>query len=205
MKLRPSAPKKKLRATATRRVPQSRQMDEEEEPTMRLSSAFVIVLLLHFVAIGGIGAFESIKVHQRTGGDVLSSKKEEEAASRAVAEATEPKVAPGEILAAASRTTVPASAPASVKQTAAQTAPKKLVSTPAASQAHTAPAATVAPAGEGALRDSGAVHVVASGENPVNIARKHGVKYEDLLKLNKIDDPKRLQIGQKLHIPAKTK
>lgn len=51
--------------------------------------------------------------------------------------------------------------------------------------------------------DSGKIHTVAKGENPVTIARKLKVSEADLLKLNHIDDPRRLQIGQKLHIPAK--
>lgn len=187
MKLRQPNPKKKLRATAARRAPQSRSMDEEEEPTIRLSSAFVVVLLLHFVAIGGIWSFESIKVTQREGGDILSAKQEAEAAKQATAAAvaaTEPKVAPGEVLTAA---------------TAARTTTATPVSAPASQ-----PRKTSAPA-PAAVKESGTVHVVESGENPVGIARKYGVNYEELLKLNKIDDPRRLQIGQKLQIPAKAK
>ena len=41
------------------------------------------------------------------------------------------------------------------------------------------------------------------GENPVSIAKKLGVNYDDLVKLNKIDDPKKLKIGQKLRVPMK--
>ena len=37
------------------------------------------------------------------------------------------------------------------------------------------------------------------------IARRLGVSYDELIKLNKIDDPKKLQIGQVLKVPAKTK
>jgi LysM repeat protein len=53
--------------------------------------------------------------------------------------------------------------------------------------------------------DSGAFYTVAKGDNPVLIAKKLHVSCEDLLKLNKIDDPKKLQIGQKLRIPATSK
>jgi LysM repeat protein len=45
-------------------------------------------------------------------------------------------------------------------------------------------------------------YVVAKGENPEAIARKLGVSYKELLKLNGIDDPKKLQIGQTLKVPA---
>jgi len=65
----------------------------------------------------------------------------------------------------------------------------------------TAASAPVAPAAE--VKDSGAIYTVAKGENPVAIAKKLKVNYDDLLKLNKIDDPKKLRIGQKLHVPVK--
>jgi LysM repeat protein len=41
------------------------------------------------------------------------------------------------------------------------------------------------------------------GDNPVSIARRLGVSYEALLKLNKISDPRRLRLGQELQIPPK--
>ena len=39
------------------------------------------------------------------------------------------------------------------------------------------------------------------GDNPVTIAKKLKVPYNDLMALNLIDDPHILQIGQKLVIP----
>src|SRR5947209_3585202 len=53
--------------------------------------------------------------------------------------------------------------------------------------------------------DSGKVYVVAKGDNPVTIAKKFKVSYDDLLALNHIDDPHKLKIGQKLLIPDKIK
>jgi len=50
---------------------------------------------------------------------------------------------------------------------------------------------------------SGKTYVVAKGDNPVAIAKKFKVSYDDLLALNHIDDPRKLQIGQKLLIPNK--
>lgn len=44
-------------------------------------------------------------------------------------------------------------------------------------------------------------HTVAKGENPYSIAKKCKVSYSELLKVNKIEDPTKLQIGQKLIIP----
>ena len=49
--------------------------------------------------------------------------------------------------------------------------------------------------------DSGKVYVVVKGDNPVTIAKKFKVSYDDLVALNHIDDPRKLQIGQKLLIP----
>ena len=53
----------------------------------------------------------------------------------------------------------------------------------------------------GVAADSGKTYVVAKGDNPVTIARKLKVSYDDLLALNHIDDPRKLQIGQKLLVP----
>jgi LysM repeat protein len=47
------------------------------------------------------------------------------------------------------------------------------------------------------------VYTVAKGDNPVNIAKRFKVSYDDLLAANHIDDPRRLKIGQKLIIPTK--
>jgi LysM repeat protein len=43
--------------------------------------------------------------------------------------------------------------------------------------------------------------VVQRGDSPAGIAKKFKVSYVSLLKTNNIDDPKKLQIGQKLLIP----
>jgi LysM repeat protein len=48
------------------------------------------------------------------------------------------------------------------------------------------------------------VYTVAKGDNPVNIAKKFKVPYDDLLATNHIDDPRKLKVGQKLVIPSKT-
>ena len=47
------------------------------------------------------------------------------------------------------------------------------------------------------------VYTVAKGDNPVNIAKKFKVPYDDLLAANHIDDPRKLKVGQKLIIPSK--
>ncbi len=46
-------------------------------------------------------------------------------------------------------------------------------------------------------------YTVKAGDSPDIIARNFKVKVDDLLKVNNISDPRRLQIGQKLVIPGK--
>lgn len=86
---------------------------------------------------------------------------------------------------------------AAAKPTAAPAA------TPAEPLKKPAPAASTAAVAE--VKDSGTLYTVAKGDNPVAIARRLHVGYDDLLKLNKIEDPKKLRIGQKLHIPVKAR
>jgi LysM repeat protein len=45
---------------------------------------------------------------------------------------------------------------------------------------------------------------VKKGDNPVTIAKKLKIPYDDLISLNHIEDPRKLKIGQKLLIPEKT-
>jgi LysM repeat protein len=54
------------------------------------------------------------------------------------------------------------------------------------------------------IPDGGKVYIVAKGDNPVTIAKKFKVSYDDLLAANHIDDPHKLKVGQKLIIPAKS-
>ena len=51
--------------------------------------------------------------------------------------------------------------------------------------------------------DAAKTYVVAKGDNPARIAKKLKVPYDELLSVNHIDDPHKLQIGQKLIIPTK--
>jgi tetratricopeptide (TPR) repeat protein len=44
-------------------------------------------------------------------------------------------------------------------------------------------------------------HVVQPGETPVSIAKKHGVKLDDLLKANPGLDPRRMRVGKILNLP----
>jgi LysM repeat protein len=78
----------------------------------------------------------------------------------------------------------------------------------------TAAASTAAPAGGPAAGSSTAwrepgtynengqtIHIVDFNESPALIAKKYGIKTEDLLKANNISDAKKVQYGQRLVIP----
>jgi LysM repeat protein len=78
----------------------------------------------------------------------------------------------------------PSTAAAPAKPAVQQTAPKK-EETPVASSP-----------------DSN-TYVVAKGDNPYSIAKKLHVSYNELIAINEIKDPTRVQIGQKLKIPPK--
>ncbi len=51
---------------------------------------------------------------------------------------------------------------------------------------------------------SAATHIVVKGDALEKIAKQHSVPVADLLKLNNISDPKKLQIGQQLLLPPAT-
>ena len=59
--------------------------------------------------------------------------------------------------------------------------------------------AAAAPADRKATRN----YVVRKNDNPVKIAREQGCNYDDLMKVNNIKDPKKIQAGQVLTIPVK--
>ena len=48
------------------------------------------------------------------------------------------------------------------------------------------------------------VHIVVKGESLDKIAKTHGTTAVELQKLNRITDPKKLQIGQQLMLPQPT-
>jgi LysM repeat protein len=193
----------------------------EAEPNMKLSHAFMVVLILHIVAVGGIYAFNQIKVNkntnllenisgkisQATGGAVSSVA----AASKTVAAdakatpfappAPELRRMPGDAdeplpMVGSTSPAAAVAAPVVKTQPAApvvtQTAPAKAAATKPVVAATTA-APVVA---------SSATYKVAKGDNPYKIAKKLGVTSQELLKANNIDDPTKLQIGQVLKVPG---
>lgn len=171
--------KKTLRAsTARRSIAPSDEMDYEEmsEPNMKLSRALLIVLVLHVVAVAGIIAFNTIKSRQ----GVLPAPSA--AATPAAVPAPQPEI-----------TTAPAAV-------VAENTPARALPIDSRKAEPVRPALPVA-----AGADSNNFYVVAKGDNPVKIAKKLKVSESELLAVNHIDDPRKLQIGQKLIVPASKK
>ncbi len=178
----PRRRKKRLRAATARRFGASGPMNYEEmsEPNMKLSRALLIVLVLHIVAVAGIIAFNAIKTRQAS---VASFP-----APAAAAESS-PVAALARPGAVAPKSTVTQKAIALHDETKPSHSPAKAV----AKEEH-----------KSSSTDSNTIYVVKKGENPVTIAKKFKVPYDELIALNHIDDPRKLQIGQKLLIPNKT-
>ena len=221
----------KQRRPATRlaaRLTQPAYDDYEEEPTTKLSTAFVVVLVLHLVAVGGIYAFHSIKAKRREADGTAitaSVNPQKEAGAKVDAAAKTPAVGAPAAQAAVVPATGPSAAAVAAKVAVAQAlekgpaGPSAVVPQPAkpapmgagtAGAAHAGAAATAkAPAGAPAHGASGEAtqktYTVQKGDNPVAIAKRMGVNYDELLKLNGVDDPKRLRIGQVLKLPVRTK
>jgi LysM repeat protein len=252
----------KLNATAARRRSHVEEFDDEEdyyetsEPNMKLSHAFIVVLILHLIAVAGVFGFNSMKNRQNALAKITAESSAVETAAvaananagvetAAVVQTAENTVshtvAAGDTLtriAAKYNTTIEALEKANgltadsilrvgqvlqlpAEGTAAagtasvsNTAP--VASAPAAATARTTAAAGVPPeaaptsqaapatAATPAVTDSQvSVYEVVPGDNPYSIARRLGVSYQALLELNNIDDPTKLQIGQKLKVPGR--
>lgn len=192
----------------------------EAEPNMKLSHAFMVVLILHVVAVGGIYAFN--QVNAKKNANLLANISGRIAQATGTAPTAAPAVAPA-AAAPVQAAAKPAPAAPPVRQAGDADDPLPTVVsqspsggiTEAREVAPPAPAAVKAPA---ALKTSGpvvssttatkagavpATYTVAKGDNPYNIAKKFGVSYQDLLKVNNIEDPTKLQIGQVLKMPGK--
>jgi LysM repeat protein len=184
--------KKKLRAaTARRSFGASTDMDYEEmsEPNMKLSRALLIVLVLHIVAVAGIVAFNAIKTRQASVVPVS-----------APATMTE-----NPIVESTAKPATTSAKPAVAAKTIAPRDESKPTHLPAKAIGKEDQKIEHAKPGEkSGLSESGKTYVVAKGDNPVTIAKKLKVPYDELIAANHIDDPRKLQIGQKLLVPHKT-
>ena len=236
-------PKKLQATTVSRRTPSSESY-YDEEPKTNLSSAFIVVLILHVVAVGGIYAFNSLRASRVGHNPRASTSSAPSIAAPLVPKTNAATPAP----AAAAETS--ASAPVSktsvyhvqngdtltkialqhkvsvadleeangIKNSAVLrldqvlTIPASKLPSKAAAPAvvqDSRKAAFLASKGDDAPAVSATAntairsYTVAKGDTPTSIAKKFGTTSTDLLKLNKIDDPKKMQIGQTLKVPAK--
>ena len=174
-------PKKRLRAAAQRAAKYSEEDYASDEPNVRLSRAFVVVLLLHVVAVGGIFAFSALKDRQAASSTGKAEK----------AEITNGKLAT--VQPPATRE------PGLPEKSGTKSEAQKLIDSSrqtTGSGTKSLSGGVSEPAGDG-----GKTYVVQKGDSPAGIAKKFKVSYAELLKTNNIEDPKRLQIGQKLLIP----
>jgi LysM repeat protein len=181
-------------SAATARRSSSAGMDFEEiaQPNMKLSRALLIVLLLHVVAVSGIIAFNAIKTRESS--FVPAAKTN-----------TEPK--PTGTVSAAIAADGAKLRPAVVQKKNAPSEDAKPAHSPSKVSANDdhAKVPTVAKPTVGKPPSSGKIYIVKKGDNPVAIAKKLKVSYNDLIELNRIEDPRKLRIGQKLLVPNTTK
>jgi LysM repeat protein len=185
MKLPQLLTRKKLRATTARRALGAAEMDYEEmsEPNMKLSRALLIVLVLHVVAVAGIIAFNTIKTRQ--GPPPLIS-----------SETAATKAPPTNAV----KSEVPAVVAPSTRSDESKTAktPPKAIAKDDRKSDHAKPAEN-----SSIKSDATKTYVVAKGDKLVSIAKKLKIPFDDLMTANHIDDPRKLQIGQKLIVPTK--
>jgi LysM repeat protein len=174
-------PKKRLQATAARAARRPMEDYDEEEPTTNLSSAFVVVLILHVVAVGGIYAFNSIKASRKSHDTTVA---QVEQAAPAPPKTAPQKTAPTKAVA---HNDAPAAAPKTVHQAA-----------PAAPAAPTVPAPAVIPGKPATVHQ----YQVKAGDNLTKIAFAYSVTPAELMEANHLKEGAVLRPGQALTIPA---
>ncbi len=157
---------------------------------MKLSRALLIVLLLHVVAVSGIIAFNAIKT--RDNSFVPASQAEPKPSATASAaihiDGARPQTAVAQKVSTSPEDPKPSHSPAKLS-----------------SKDDHVNAPPVAKAVAAKPVSSGKTYTVKKGDNPVAIAKKLKVPYDDLMELNQIEDPRKLRIGQKLLIPRTSK
>jgi LysM repeat protein len=225
------APAQRLRATAQRAAKYAPEEKEVEEPSVRLSRAFVVVLLLHVVAVGGIFAFSALKDREQAGttgatkarlarealqantvnapgqGDLTSAanslhrvKTGETLSGIASANGVSThdlelanNLRPGTAITRGKDLVIPDKALAKPVPLDVQ----KLIESPKPSPAAKTNAAATPEKADDATR----TYLVQRGDTPASIAKKLKVSALDLLKANNLEDPRKLQVGQKLIVP----
>jgi membrane-bound lytic murein transglycosylase D len=239
-----TGPKRLNAATAREAIPASY---DDDDGSNRLSGAFVVVLLLHVIALIGVFTFSRMK-------DPKSGSGSADAAARNLAK-TQPAVAPAvESAEAAAALPEPETTREPVRETAQESVPStssrsggrswivksgetlskiafahnvRTADLKAANNlktdeiragqeliipenrtsraaAEVKAAVKVPEKATTAVRSNGSTYTVKKNDALVKIAREQGVKYEELIKLNNIKDPRKIQEGQVLKLPKKS-
>jgi LysM repeat protein len=176
-------PRVKLRSAATRG--RGGVLAADAEPNMRLSRAILVFLLLHIVAVGGICAFSLIKQRGPAGGQADGAV---EAEDSHLGSSDAPHI----------NVDLPATGP-NVHTVSNHGSPdaRALIEGDAADEPDGA--------SSHAQPDTSRTYIVQKGDTPARIAKKLKVSQSALLKLNGVDDPRKLKPGQKLRLPPSTK
>src|SRR5437899_9968017 len=197
---------RKLWAATARRSsagPAGMDFEEMPEPNMKLSRALLIVLLLHVVAVSGIIAFNAIKTRESSFVPAASKDAEPRPSATAAAaihtDGTKPQIA------AAQKENAPGDDPKASHSPLKLSSKDDHANGPSIVNRPSRKATASQEATAGKPVSSGKTYVVKKGDKPVTIAKKQKVPYDDLMALNHIEDPRKLQIGQKLLIPKSTK
>lgn len=233
-------PPKRLQARVRATTAMASDNYEEEEPQTKLTSAFVVVLILHLVAVGGIYAFNEIKASRKTidTGRIAELAKQPAVAATASASTKEqarivdsgtsvtsnpvtqpvgsvtPAVAKSKTYTVKSGDTLHGIAKANGLSVAEIKSANGLTGdgirpgqTLNLVAGKTTPVVAVEASQERPEipepKTSLKTYTVKSGDRLVFIAKRFSVSQEDLMALNRIKDPSKLQIGQTLKIPSK--
>jgi LysM repeat protein len=233
-------PPKRLRARVRATTAATADDYEDEEPQTKLTSAFVVVLILHLVAVGGIYAFNEIKASRKTvdSGRIAETAKQTSTTAPTVTPARQPDRSFDTTTNGSLSTAAPA-----VASVPPATSKPRVYTVKSGDTLHgiakanglsvndvksvngltgdgirpgqtlnLVAAKSTPPTGTEALPDRTELtepklalksYTVKGGDRLVFIAKRFSVSQEDLMALNKIKDPSKLQIGQTLKIPAK--
>ena len=267
-RLTPKPRKRYQAAVRAARPAQAEQYEDDDQPTTKLSSAFIVVLILHVVAVGGIYAFNSIKASRRNQeqaqttpapissnvADIQKTAADSQTATAGAKPATTAGAKPAAANPAAQRTAAThpdsaavaaaAASPAAVKpgvktyqikagdnltkiafafrvtsadllaannmketdilhvgQTLTIPEPKTAVKPQAADAKKASTPATVADIAP--TKTTPGLYFVKRGDTAHSIAKNYGISLDELLKVNKIADPKKLQLNQAIKLPIR--
>src|SRR5205807_9229324 len=169
-----------------------KDVKEIPEQNVKLSRAMLIVLRVHVAAVSAIIAFNEIKTRESSFVPQSSTNAEPKpsATVSAVIHADGAK---------------PQTAVVQKENPPREDLKPSHSSSKLSSKDDHATAPSVAKAAAAKPVPSGKTYVVKKGDNPVTIARKLKVPYNDLIALNHIEDARKVLIGQKLLIPKPTR